>query len=106
MEISMDTIAEVSYRSGTNRARIARSIKMEREMKAGRFFLALIGVGLLLAALARVEPIGATSPVLSPGDIAVANLGSVNVIDPQTGASVATFCCFGRLVGIAIDASG
>lgn len=48
----------------------------------------------------------AAAVTLSPGDIVVANSGTVSVIDPQTGDLVTMACCFGRLVGIAIDANG
>jgi hypothetical protein len=48
----------------------------------------------------------AAAVTLSPGDIVVANSGSVSVINPQTGELVTMACCFGRLVGIAIDANG
>jgi streptogramin lyase len=73
-------------------------------MKAKRRGNTILGVLVVLLVLTSVRHAAAVT--LNPGDLVVANSGTVSVIDPQTGDLITTFCCFGRLVGIAIDANG
>jgi streptogramin lyase len=78
--------------------------KKEIAMKAKRTLNTILGILAVLLVLTAVRHAAAVT--LNPGDIVVANSGTVSVIDPQTGDLITTFCCFGRLIGVAIDANG